>query len=95
VIQGRGELAFHPWDSASRSVPISAAAQEEQDRRDDEDDHEDRSNDADAKCCDHDRASLFKSAQTRTIGVPLMMTLPSACEVNPAGESWLVADDYL
>jgi hypothetical protein len=59
-------------------VPVSAAAQEEQDRRDDEDDHEDRSNDADAKCCDHDRASLFKSAQTRTISDAPMMTLPSA-----------------
>jgi hypothetical protein len=60
-------------------VPISAAAQQEQDRRDDEDDQEDRSNDADPKCCDHDRASLFKSAQTRTVSDALMMTLPSAC----------------
>jgi hypothetical protein len=49
-------------ESGRVEVPISAAAQEEQDRRDDEDDHEDRSNDADAKCCDHNRASLFRSA---------------------------------
>ena len=60
-------------------MPFSAAAHEEQDRHDDEDDHEDRSNDADAKCCDHDRASLFKSAQTRTISNAPMMSLPSAC----------------
>ena len=60
-------------------MPISAAAQQEQDRRDDEDDQEDRSNDADPKCSDHDRASLFKSAQTRTVSDALMMTLPSAC----------------
>ena len=60
-------------------MPFSAAAHEEQDRHDDEDDHENRSNDADAKCCDHDRASLFKSAQTRTISNAPMMTLPSAC----------------
>jgi hypothetical protein len=59
-------------------VPISAAAAQEQDHRDDDDDQEDRSNDADAKCCDHDRASLFKSAQTRTVSDALMMTLPSA-----------------
>jgi hypothetical protein len=58
-------------------VPISAAAHEEQDRHDDEDDHEDRSDDPDAKCCDHERASLFKSARTRTIGDALIMTLPS------------------
>ena len=60
---------------------ISAAAQEEQDRRDDEDDDENCSNDADAKCCEHDRASLFKSAQTRTIRDALIMILPSACGV--------------
>ena len=72
-------------------MPISAAAQEEQDRRDDEDDHEDRSNDADAECCDHDRASLFKSAQTRTISDALMMTLPSACGFRAAAGKRLLA----
>jgi hypothetical protein len=72
-------------------VPISAAAQEEHDRCDDKDDHEDRSNDADAECCEHDCASWFKSAQTRTISDALMMTLPSAFGFRGAAGKRLLA----
>ena len=65
---------------------FSGGAQQEQDRRNDEDDHEDRSNDADAKCCDHDRAPLFKSAQTRTISDAVIIT-PRICSGRGARSS--------